>query len=555
MNSGVVDMTYADGWNFFLYDTMSGRLAQQIDVPAFTWSMSVSDASFATSKDKGVGEDDLSGLELPWGQIPGVDAAARASALMPYKRGIVAFWHSQADDPNKPGRPILAGALGVRKSSQLDVSVPFVSMLGLLEDRYLVHEGRFGKGPGNSSPDEFRWVNLSYRALACETIRQCTEMKPGGSLPIDLPYLGEHGTHQLPEVSGDEEDKPESGEKTVKKVNKSNGWVQTTVEADKTTVVDHTEKVTSKTVTVKEKYTVWQKGKRVVRTRDKQKTIRTGRTVTEVKTETKPKGSYRVEKTVTKTVTTYSYDGNGKETGSTKRTEGPTTTVEAKPIEVTYRDFNVVNHRCADILRAIANSAGGPDMQFRPYLTEDGQHIRFRFLAGSDGDIFLHQDKRLSLSYAAGEAGTLENVSVDRAQPVQRVYGVGAGTGSGTLTFLAEDLTLVSQSDGWPLVEYTYQDSKAEEIAVLRSGATGLLQANGRPLMQVKGEINAFDMDASGLPLHALGSFWPGEMFDVSMQGFPDMPDGVYAMRLMQMSGDETGKVELTFDITVDPVY
>lgn len=546
---------YQDGWNFFLYDTMSGRLAQQIDVPAFTWSMSVSDASFATSKDKGVGEDDLSGLELPWGQIPGVDAAARASALMPYKRGIVAFWHSQADDPNKPGRPILAGALGVRRSTRDDVSVPFVSMLGLLEDRYLVHEGRFGKGPGNSSPDEFRWVNLSWRALACETIRQCTEMKPGGSLPIDLPYLGEHGTHQLPEVSGDEEDKPGSGEKTVKKVNKSDGWVQTTVEADKTTVVDHTEKVTSKTVTVKEKYTVWQKGKRVVRTRDKQKTIRTGRTVTEVKTETKPKGSYRVEKTVTKTVTTYSYDGNGKETGSTKRTEGPTTTVEAKPIEVTYRDFNVVNHRCADILRAIANSAGGPDMQFRPYLTEDGQHIRFRFLAGSDGDIFLHQDKRLSLSYAAGEAGTLENVSVDRAQPVQRVYGVGAGTGSGTLTFLAEDLTLVSQSDGWPLVEYTYQDSKAEEIAMLRSGATGLLQANGRPLMQVKGEINAFDMDASGLPLHALGSFWPGEMFDVSMQGFPDMPDGVYAMRLMQMSGDETGKVELTFDITVDPVY
>lgn len=546
---------YADGWNFFLYDTMSGRLAQQIDVPAFTWSMSVSDASFATSKDKGVGEDDLSGLELPWGQIPGVNAAARASALMPYKRGIVAFWHSQADDPNKPGTPILAGALGVRRSTRDDVSVPFVSMLGLLEDRYLVHEGRFGKGPGNSSPDEFRWVNLSYRALACETIRQCTEMKPGGTLPIDLPYVGEHGTHQLPEVSGDEEDKPESGEKTVKKVNKSDGWVSTTVEADKTTVVDHTEKVTSKTVTVKEKYTVWKKGQRVEKTRDKQKTIRTGRTVTEVKTETKPKGSYRVEKTVTKTVTTYSYDTNGKETGSTKHTDGPTTTVEQKPIEVKYRDFNVVNHRCADILRAIANSAGGPDMQFRPYLTEDGQHIRFRFLAGSDGDVFLHQDKRLSLSYAAGEAGTLENVSVDRAQPVQRVYGVGAGTGSGTLTFLAEDLTLVSQSDGWPLVEYTYQDSKAEEIAVLRSGATGLLQANGRPLMQVKGEVNAFDMDASGMPLHALGSFWPGEMFDVSMQGFPDMPDGVYAMRLMQMSGDETGKVELKFDITVDPVY
>lgn len=546
-------MAFRDGWNAFLYDTVTGLLGQQIDVPSFTWSMSVSDASFSTTKDKGFGIDDVSGLELPWGQIPGVDAAARASALMPYKRGLVLFWHSQADDPNKPGRPVLAGALGVRKSSQLDVSVPFVSMLGLLEDRYLVHEGRFGKGTGNSSPDEFRWVNLSYRALACETIRQCTEVKPGGALPIDLPYLGEHGTHQLPEVAGDEEDKPESGEKTVKKVNKSDGWVSTTVEADKTTVVDHTEKVTSKTVTVKEKYTVWQKGKRVERTRDKQKTIRTGRTVTEVKTETKPKGSYRVEKTVTKTVTTYSYDKDGKETGSTKHTEGPTTTVEQKPTEVKYRDFNVVNHRCSDILRAIANSAGGPDMQFRPYLTEDGQHIRFRFLAGSDGDVFLYQDKRLSLTYAAGQSCTLENVTVDRAQPVHRVYGVGAGTGSGTLTVLAEDLSLVTRSDPWPLMESTYQDSKAEEINVLRGGATAVLQANSRPLMQIKGEINAFDV-SGGMPLHALGSFWPGEMFDVSIQGFPDVPDGVYAMRLMQMSGDETGKVELTFDIMADPV-
>lgn len=546
-------MAFRDGWNFFLYDTVTGLLAEQIDVPAFTWSMSVSDASFSTSKDKGFGIDDVSGLELPWGQIPGETAAARASALMPYKRGLVAFWHAQTDDANMPGRPVLGGALGVRKSSQLDVSMPFVSMLAMLEDRYLVHEGRFGKGPGNSSPDEFRWTNMSYRALACEAIRQCTSMKPGGELPIDLPYLGEKGTHQLPEVSGDEEDTASSDTKTVKKVTKPDGWVSTTTEGDTVTVVDHTEKVTSKTVTVKEKYTVWQKGKRVQRTRDVQKQIRTGRTVTEVKTVTKPKGSYRIEKTVTKTITTYKYDGNGKETGSTKKTEGPTTTVEQKPVEVRYRDFNVTNHRCADILRAIANSAGGPDMQFRPYLAEDGQHIRYQFLAGSDGDIYLHQDKRLSLAYAAGEASTLENITVDRAQPMMRVYGVGAGTGSGTLTYLAEDLSLVNRRDPWPLVETTFQDSKAEEIGLLRSGATAVLHANREPLMQVKGEINAFD-ESAGVPLHPLGSFWPGEMFDVSIQGFPDVPDGVYSMRLMQMSGDETGKVELTFDIMADPV-
>ncbi|KFI57512.1 hypothetical protein [Bifidobacterium cuniculi] len=546
-------MSYADGWNIFLYDTMTGLLAQQIDVPSFTWSMSVSDASFSTSKDKGFGEDEIGGIELPWAQIPGVDAAARASALMPYKRGIVLFWHSAADDLNLPGRPILAGALGVRTSSRDDVSMPFVSMLGLLESRFLVHEGGFGSGPNNSSKGEYKWSNLSWRAVACEVIRECTEAKPGGALPIDLPYLNEKGSHQLPEVSGDDPDQVDSSEKVTKKVTKPNGWTETVTEGGKVTVTDHTETVTSKTVKVNEKYTVWSNGKRVEKTRQVNKTITTGKTVVEVKTVTEEKG-YVVEKTVTKTTTTYTYDSNGKQTGSSKKTDGPAKTTEQKTTDVIYRDFNVTNHAAADILKTIANSSGGPDMQFRPYLTEDGQHVRFRFVAGSDGDQYLYQDRRLSLASTPAEGATLENMTVDRAAPIERVYAVGAGTGSGTLCYLAQDLSLVNRADGWPLVEATLSDSKAEEIGSLKSLAVASLNANNRPLMQIKGEVNAFDHDASGLPLHPFGSFWPGEMFDLHVDGFPDLPDGTYPVRLMQMSGDETGKATLVFDIMEDPV-
>lgn len=553
---------YRDGWNCFLYDTMTGLLGQQIDIPSFTWSMSVSDASFSTSKDKGFGEDEVSGIELPWSQIPGDTPAARASALMPYKRGIVLFWHSTADDPNLPGRPVLAGALGVRRSTRDDVSMPFVSMLGMLEDRYLVHEGRFGAGSNHSSPDVFEWKDLSYRALACETIRHCTEYKPGGTLPIDLPYLNEEGTHRLPEMSGDEEQKPESDvkKKTSVKTRKKNGWVETTTDGDTVMVVDHTETVTTKVIDTTEKYTVRKKDKhgnwvREERTRPAKKTIKTGRTVVEVKTVTKPKGESQVEKSVTRTTTVYRYDGAGKEIGSDKTVVGPTVTVERKPTTVKYRDYNVTNHRCSDILRSIANSTDGPDMQFRPYLTEDGMHIRFRFLSGSDGDVYLYQDKRLSLSWCAGEHSTLDNVSVDRAAPVHRVYGVGAGMGNGTLCHLAEDLRLVRLTDPWPLVEQTYSDSKADDFAALRNGTTALLRANSMPLMQIKGELDAFETDASGMQLHPFGSFWPGEVFDLSVQGFPDLPDGVYSVRLMQMSGDETGRASLTFDIMADPVY
>ena len=64
-------------WVAYLYDTVSGQLAQEIDIPSFTWSMTVSDSSFSTTKDKGVGDDEVSGLELPWTQIPGDDPAAR----------------------------------------------------------------------------------------------------------------------------------------------------------------------------------------------------------------------------------------------------------------------------------------------------------------------------------------------------------------------------------------------------------------------------------------------------------------------------------------------
>ena len=64
-------------WVAYLYDTVSGQLAQEIDIPSFTWSMTVSDSSFSTTKDKGVGDDEVSGLELPWSQIPGDDPAAR----------------------------------------------------------------------------------------------------------------------------------------------------------------------------------------------------------------------------------------------------------------------------------------------------------------------------------------------------------------------------------------------------------------------------------------------------------------------------------------------
>ncbi len=404
-------------WAAFLYDTMSGQLAQEIDIPAFTWSMTVSDCSFSTTKDKGVGENEMGGLELPWSQVPGVTPEAKASALMCGKRGLVLFWKTGRDDMSSLGTPVVGGSFGVRSSTPLDVSVPIESVMGVLANRYLVHEDAFGTGGDHTAQAGFSFKGLSFRAIACAVIQQCTSAKPGGYLPIDLPYLGEAGNHQR---------------------------------------------------------TDWQ-------------------------------------------------------------------------------DWNVQNQSCRDLLTKLANVQGGPDMQFRPYLS-DSQHVRWRFEAGSDGDVYLGQKTAHSLEYHP-QGGTLENMSVARMAPVQRVYATGAGSDKATICYLAEDLSLTQVTDPWPLHEMTYSDSDTKTFGVLKSHAEARLSANSRPLMQITGEIDVDDVDASGVPLHPLGDFWPGEVFDVSVIGFPDLPDDVYRLRLMKMSGDETSKVKLTFDICEDPVY
>lgn len=538
-------------WSAYLFDTMTGLLGQKLDIPSFSWSMSVSDSSFTTTTGKDVGVDEVSGLQLPWSQIPGVDAAGKASALQPYKRGLVLFWRTGREDANSLGTPVLAGALGVRSSTRRDVSLPFVSMLTVLGDRYLVHEHGFGTGKNHTSPGKWRYENLSWRALACAVIQACTSGKPGGQLPIDLPYLGEGGTHSLPTESGDTDSSSSSARKAKWRTNTSDGYVETTVDGDKTTVTEsHTsEQTASKTVTETYSYTS-SKGQKVTKSRNRDKTITTGKTVTVKTTVTQNEKDY-AKVTVTTRTTVYTYDSDGNQTGSSTSTDGPHVSYTPRQSVAEYKDYNVANHSCAQILKNIASTDGGPDMQFRPYLA-DSQHIRFRFEAGSDGDIYLRNKQELALD-SGPDGGTLEQVKIDRAAPVMRVYGTGSGSDTATLCAMSEDLSLTSRvTDPWPLRESVLTGTDVKLYEQLKGRTDAQLMASKYPLAQFTGVLDADDMDAAGNLLHPLGSFWPGETFHIAIEGFPDWPDGVYVMRLMQMSGDETSKVTLKFDPIID---
>ena len=399
-------------WVAYLVDTMTGLIGSPIDLPAFSWSVSVSDSSLATTRDKGVGENEASGLRVPWSAVPASTPAQRASALCADKRGVVLAWRT-GEDPEEIGTPVLMGAITPRTDTASDTSFSLDSPLGILASRYLT--GDFGKNQSGGTSWTKSFTNMSLRGIASEVGWLCTNAKPGGELPVDWTYRGEKGSH-----------------------------------------------------------------------------------------------------------------------------------------ERTYRGFDVQNQSGSDILEKLSDVQDGPDMQFRPYLAGDGRHVRWRFLAGGDAEIHLGQKTLHRLAYHPS-GGTIEELTVDHLGPVMRVYATGSGTDEAQLCHLSEDLSLVRTDDPWPLKEMAWSDSDTDDAGLLERHANAMLAANRRPLMQIKGVVHANDTDITGLPVHPLGSFWPGELFDLDIDGFPSLPDGTYRCRLMRMDGDETDRVKLTFDVTADP--
>lgn len=221
---------------------------------------------------------------------------------------------------------------------------------------------------------------------------------------------------------------------------------------------------------------------------------------------------------------------------------------EAGAGERTYEGYDVGNNSCADALRDIANVADGPDIQFRPYLADE-THVRLRMVAGSDSDVFIGQSVTHDFSFMP-HGGNAENIRVDYASPVMRVYATGSGTDEAKLCHLSEDMALCSMTDPWPLMECHYNDSDADSSPVLGGHADAVLDASGRMLMQA-----SFDVHLNDRSVPPPGSIWPGETLDLHVAGFPSLPDGTYRMRLMEMSGDDTDRVTLLCRPTEAPVY
>lgn len=217
--------------------------------------------------------------------------------------------------------------------------------------------------------------------------------------------------------------------------------------------------------------------------------------------------------------------------------------------ERAYQAWNVANLKGSDVFDKLNGVQDGPDMQFRPVLNSEGNTVRMQFLAGTDEELYLGQRHVYGFSCYGG-GGTLENVQVSYSQPYQRVYATGAGEDAATLTAYAENLSLVTGGPQYSLNEITISDTDTDKVDTLRKQAMNTLGSMYVPVMQMSGDFHMDDRDTP-----QLGRLWPGEVAQLTLKDYPDLPDGVYQMRIMELSGDESDKVHVVFDVMPVPYF
>lgn len=188
-------------WAHWLTDARTGRIIRRIDLPSFSWEMSVSDFGFSTT-DRNPGETDASSLSVPFSQFDEYDAdgmllhrstPAQVNGMLAIgRRAIVSSWmYEGMADPR--GVPMWWGALGDPEDSWDATTFPLTSPMSLLAARAVIRDGAFHDG---KSTDTVSYTGLSLRGIASELGSLVTEGKNGGGLPFDWTYRGESGNHQ-----------------------------------------------------------------------------------------------------------------------------------------------------------------------------------------------------------------------------------------------------------------------------------------------------------------------------------------------------------------------
>lgn len=177
----------------YITSIFDGQLYQPIDLGNFSWRISIEDSEMNTTKNKDVGVDEVSSVDVPWAAVPGNTQTERANSIMPGRRGIAVFDQSDEDvELGRLGNPMMWGGIVSRTSDWESTSLTVEGIYQMAERRFAIREGDF---QDNRSYGSVNFSGMTMRGIACEVL-QLAMNKPGGLWPLDLPYLGERHARQ-----------------------------------------------------------------------------------------------------------------------------------------------------------------------------------------------------------------------------------------------------------------------------------------------------------------------------------------------------------------------
>lgn len=205
-----------------------------------------------------------------------------------------------------------------------------------------------------------------------------------------------------------------------------------------------------------------------------------------------------------------------------------------------YRGFNVQNINCHDVLTKLSNVINGPDIMFKPRLTSPNK-LTFDMWHGTEKEPRIYQrDIPVWDTTAVNGSASELSVIVTGSYQTSRVFSTGAGQDEGVLIKVAtNDIPLQLQ---YPLLETVINVGNSENPVVVQGYALSSLNANKLPLMEVQMTVRA----DGATPL---GQFWPGDLVQVVTKGWLSLPDGPNQMRLLSISGGDSGDVKISLQM------
>lgn len=188
-------------WTCFITKTKTGEVIGEFDIPSFSWELSLDAQGFETTEDEGFEEGTASGIELPWGAVPGDTYAEKLDSIQTGKRALVLCWVQDGET-----HPVLWGVVGDRTDTYFGTSFELESIWDVFSNRYVVMRSGVGENAeedtstysgGTEALENMGWDGYTYRGLAAKLGRACTSLRTYGELPIDWQYMFERGDNGI----------------------------------------------------------------------------------------------------------------------------------------------------------------------------------------------------------------------------------------------------------------------------------------------------------------------------------------------------------------------